>query len=136
LSFFFSSRRRHTRSKRDWSSDVCSSDLTGNSHAGQVKVIHLSVMGGQLNELKTIHPYVFVQSKHVQLFAVYFLDVQTMRLMDYQGGLHKDPINFSNGPSLLGGRISFHLLLLVNNKSHLFYKYGGLRPTSHLFLQK
>src|SRR5699024_11966162 len=27
--FFFSSRRRHTRSKRDWSSDVCSSDLTG-----------------------------------------------------------------------------------------------------------
>src|SRR5207249_9286178 len=27
LGFFFSSRRRHTRSKRDWSSDVCSSDL-------------------------------------------------------------------------------------------------------------
>src|SRR5699024_9552221 len=27
LDFFFSSRRRHTRSKRDWSSDVCSSDL-------------------------------------------------------------------------------------------------------------
>src|SRR5438105_5778376 len=25
--FFFSSRRRHTRSTRDWSSDVCSSDL-------------------------------------------------------------------------------------------------------------
>src|SRR5699024_11748026 len=25
--FFISSRRRHTRSKRDWSSDVCSSDL-------------------------------------------------------------------------------------------------------------
>src|SRR5699024_11612794 len=26
--YFFSSRRRHTRSKRDWSSDVCSSDLS------------------------------------------------------------------------------------------------------------
>src|SRR5690606_40428388 len=26
--FFFSSRRRHTRFSRDWSSDVCSSDLT------------------------------------------------------------------------------------------------------------
>src|SRR5690349_22497979 len=26
--FFFSSRRRHTRSLRDWSSDVCSSDLS------------------------------------------------------------------------------------------------------------
>src|SRR5690554_7572016 len=29
--FFFSSRRRHTRCGRDWSSDVCSSDL---HHAG------------------------------------------------------------------------------------------------------
>src|SRR2546421_1171290 len=28
--FFFSSRRRHTRSDRDWSSDVCSSDLGEN----------------------------------------------------------------------------------------------------------
>src|SRR5438445_903757 len=27
VSFFFSSRRRHTRYWRDWSSDVCSSDL-------------------------------------------------------------------------------------------------------------
>src|SRR5260370_42464797 len=28
--FFFSSRRRHTRFKCDWSSDVCSSDLGAN----------------------------------------------------------------------------------------------------------
>src|SRR5262245_64322127 len=28
LCFFFSSRRRHTRCLSDWSSDVCSSDLT------------------------------------------------------------------------------------------------------------
>src|SRR5690606_40982115 len=28
--FFFSSRRRHTRFSRDWSSDVCSSDLEAN----------------------------------------------------------------------------------------------------------
>src|SRR3712207_9533173 len=27
MSFFFTSRRRHTRYWRDWSSDVCSSDL-------------------------------------------------------------------------------------------------------------
>src|SRR5260370_41496714 len=35
--FFFSSRRRHTRFKCDWSSDVCSSDLsdTGSIQAGQ-----------------------------------------------------------------------------------------------------
>src|SRR2546430_16087970 len=29
LFFFFSSRRRHTRFDCDWSSDVCSSDVTG-----------------------------------------------------------------------------------------------------------
>src|SRR5207302_3440824 len=29
VAFFFSSRRRHTRFSRDWSSDVCSSDLHG-----------------------------------------------------------------------------------------------------------
>src|SRR5207302_2653288 len=31
--FFFSSRRRHTRFSRDWSSDVCSSDLTARHRA-------------------------------------------------------------------------------------------------------
>src|SRR5690606_40748159 len=36
LPFFFSSRRRHTRFSRDWSSDVCSSDLE------QVAFVHLS----------------------------------------------------------------------------------------------
>src|SRR5690606_11399638 len=30
--FFFSSRRRHTRFSRDWSSDVCSSDLADTFH--------------------------------------------------------------------------------------------------------
>src|SRR6266508_6229328 len=32
--FFFSSRRRHTRWPRDWSSDVCSSDLADAGRAG------------------------------------------------------------------------------------------------------
>ena len=31
--FFFSSRRRHTRLRRDWSSDVCSSDLFATGRA-------------------------------------------------------------------------------------------------------
>src|SRR5690625_7307748 len=34
IRFFFSSRRRHTRWPRDWSSDVCSSDLAGFPHVG------------------------------------------------------------------------------------------------------
>src|SRR5690606_39819382 len=40
LSFFFSSRRRHTRFSRDWSSDVCSSDLV----ADIVLDMHLDVI--------------------------------------------------------------------------------------------
>src|SRR5438874_12961894 len=36
--FFFSSRRRHTRSLRDWSSDVCSSDLLAARVVAQVEV--------------------------------------------------------------------------------------------------
>src|SRR5207253_8229013 len=32
VGFFFSSRRRHTRWPRDWSSDVCSSDLDDELH--------------------------------------------------------------------------------------------------------
>src|SRR5699024_11952505 len=41
VAFFFSSRRRHTRSKRDWSSDVCSSDL-GAGHAHEAPGLALA----------------------------------------------------------------------------------------------
>src|SRR5690625_1809840 len=34
--FFFSSRRRHTRWPRDWSSDVCSSDLLDKEEAENI----------------------------------------------------------------------------------------------------
>src|SRR5947209_13352582 len=37
--FFFSSRRRHTRYWRDWSSDVCSSDLLGQLEAAGNEVL-------------------------------------------------------------------------------------------------
>src|SRR3712207_6893536 len=44
LCFFFSSRRRHTRYWRDWSSDVCSSDLVADGEtlavAGSPRVVH------------------------------------------------------------------------------------------------
>src|SRR5690554_7166769 len=36
--FFFSSRRRHTRCGRDWSSDVCSSDLHPSSSISSRKI--------------------------------------------------------------------------------------------------
>src|SRR5690606_2170515 len=41
--FFFSSRRRHTRFSRDWSSDVCSSDLMAWSRVGVQTMARLRV---------------------------------------------------------------------------------------------
>src|SRR5690606_12434999 len=38
--FFFSSRRRHTRFSRDWSSDVCSSDLKTMMKMGEMVTIN------------------------------------------------------------------------------------------------
>src|SRR5690606_40032883 len=42
--FFFSSRRRHTRFSRDWSSDVCSSDLNASTGEGTYSVDSLSTI--------------------------------------------------------------------------------------------
>src|SRR5690625_5473139 len=39
--FFFSSRRRHTRWPRDWSSDVCSSDLENFMLPLLTEILHL-----------------------------------------------------------------------------------------------
>src|SRR5699024_731483 len=44
-----SSRRRHTRSKRDWSSDVCSSDLSLSDHARRPVIQGVNVQTGWLN---------------------------------------------------------------------------------------
>src|SRR5690606_41003556 len=45
LLFFFSSRRRHTSFSRDWSSDVCSSDLRDAIRAsgGKAMIVHADV---------------------------------------------------------------------------------------------
>src|SRR5699024_11371752 len=48
---FFSSRRRHTRSKRDWSSDVCSSDLSHRHNLAVDNTIDLNTLG-QLGKLR------------------------------------------------------------------------------------
>src|SRR5690606_11188168 len=58
LVFFFSSRRRHTRFSRDWSSDVCSSDLT---HMGK------RFVDADLNERKEIFSRALMN--HVPLAA-------------------------------------------------------------------
>src|SRR5256712_9127309 len=53
MCFFFSSRRRHTRSDRDWSSDVCSSDLRADT---VVEVGQWSARGGIVDVFSPMHP--------------------------------------------------------------------------------
>src|SRR5207248_7912865 len=60
--FFFSSRRRHTRSYGDWSSDVCSSDLTTSLEIGltlrpaESDVVHEHVEGGLQHPALPVSP--------------------------------------------------------------------------------
>src|SRR5258708_37199739 len=44
LVFFFSSRRRHTRFKCDWSSVVCSSDVKGNAGGGTQVLVEFRIL--------------------------------------------------------------------------------------------
>src|SRR5689334_24323263 len=47
FSFFFSSRRRHTRWNCDWSSDVCSSDLADAGAASDVLELDVAALLGE-----------------------------------------------------------------------------------------
>src|SRR5207245_3409401 len=52
--FFFSSRRRHTRCYRDWSSDVCSSDLVETATYRWTRVATLD-----LDEVRHLYPIIW-----------------------------------------------------------------------------
>src|SRR5207245_6441131 len=56
FSFFFSSRRRHTRCYRDWSSDVCSSDLSPSSSTSAGGVVPADVLDDGELELRSGPP--------------------------------------------------------------------------------
>src|SRR5207249_5170445 len=57
LDFFFSSRRRHTRSKRDWSSDVCSSDLFGLTVVAPERSDQMTATLGALSDAGNERPF-------------------------------------------------------------------------------
>src|SRR5947209_19169609 len=75
--FFFSSRRRHTRYWRDWSSDVCSSDL---SRARDVLLrLRARILGGNYPETEPALCSV------VPLGVDLALDASRRNLLEYYG---------------------------------------------------
>src|SRR2546421_1827458 len=90
--FFFSSRRRHTRSDRDWSSDVCSSDLTiAGTQPRQVKV-KKTVVGGYLNTLDD-HPL-------INYDAAYADGTPILKMLDANNNIvHSDLTAIITGPN-------------------------------------
>src|SRR2546429_3849209 len=71
--FFFSSRRRHTRCSRDWSSDVCSSDLNN--------VVGIDGDG------KYLYDQVGFDDFNGSLQATRYLIKQGHRLIDFAGDI-------------------------------------------------
>src|SRR3712207_655983 len=88
MCFFFSSRRRHTRYWRDWSSDVCSSDLGMSTvlvpRAGGV----LSALGLAISDLRRdyVRPYLadLTDVKAAELKET-FKDMENAAARDLQG---------------------------------------------------
>src|SRR5690606_40238788 len=54
---FFSSRRRHTRFSRDWSSDVCSSDLTPTAMSDAERLSRAAAFADELSRRRTVRDY-------------------------------------------------------------------------------
>src|SRR5206468_7580790 len=67
LCFFFSSRRRHTRSDRDWSSDVCSSDLYADFVRQQLLAVPLVAKVDEFGVQDEKINILFSQQKFAQL---------------------------------------------------------------------
>ena len=65
LFFFFSSRRRHTRLVRDWSSDVCSSDLRLQGQRELVAVTRLGPALALLHEMIEQLPAMMLHDVHL-----------------------------------------------------------------------
>src|SRR2546428_8957473 len=101
LFIFFSSRRRHTRSDRDWSSDVCSSDLLAVKHAellaqdpagdqqrfddrGQVRMVRDQLANSRL-ELDRAH-HANLEAEIAQRATQIVLDVERLGLQKLATG--------------------------------------------------
>src|SRR2546422_9713813 len=84
--FFFSSRRRHTRCSRDWSSDVCSSDLRAMDRRDMDVVREEFVRAAQMAEAAGFD-ILEIHFAHGYLLASFISPLTNRRSDEYGGSL-------------------------------------------------
>src|SRR5690606_3259590 len=119
LGFFFSSRRRHTRFSRDWSSDVCSSDLRTFDVLGHLERDSLTLDQGPVTlgvDRGEVHEHVSLTvlplDEPVTLLRVKPFDrpvLQERTPFDFSGSLPDAP-----SIALLFGRVHKNLAIAQN----------------------
>src|SRR5204862_4220953 len=77
--FFFSSRRRHTRSLRDWSSDVCSSDL-GELLVGSADIQSLADLGNSFELVRSMRVVPVTRDAVLQLAVITLVPIAPLLL--------------------------------------------------------
>src|SRR5882762_1475854 len=99
--FFFSSRRRHTRFKCDWSSDVCSSDLgwdkvrlTAPVFAGDTLYAESEVIGKRESASRPHHGIVTVRTTGRKADGTVFMTFERAALIPMRGHAVDDRLDY------------------------------------------
>src|SRR5436309_7025460 len=120
--FFFSSRRRHTSFSRDWSSDVCSSDLIDAGNVVAVVGLKDAVAGSTVSDDKEMQPFekIVHYSDPVVTIAVEAKStsdlpklVEALRLLAKADPSIQVEINQETGEHLISGMGELHLEITI-----------------------
>src|SRR2546429_2270574 len=138
LSVFFSSRRRHTRCSRDWSSDVCSSDLNA------VAFVAMFVIGGLSGIYMAATPVdMFIHDTYFIVAHLHYVLFGGSLFALFGAIVYWYPKMFGRMMSERWGKVHFWLTFILYNcvffPMHILGMGGMMRrlydPSQYTFLQ-
>src|SRR5882762_5168109 len=127
LYFFFSSRRRHTRFKCDWSSDVCSSDLIATEEIPGLPRSTVPGHSGRLLFGRWSGRSVVVAQGRSHLYEGYTAEEVT-RLVRLFAGLGAKALVLTNASGGISPRMAPGSLMLVEDQVNLQWRAPGRLP--------
>src|SRR5690625_2919991 len=126
--FFFSSRRRHTRWPRDWSSDVCSSDLIIKKTNTTIAIIiglQFGIWGLLIGQVISSYVSLFINSYYTARFIDYTIAEQVKDVLEVM--LLSVPMALIAGILLIFMPVSsLWMLILFLISSWLIYLFSNL----------